>query len=102
MPVETADDRLIMLADFGVAASFTPAGGGAPSAITVIFDNAYEAVDAGGGSTFAVTQPHVTARTADVSGATEGATLAIDGVTYTIRVVMPDGTGITEMMLEAP
>jgi len=102
MAVETADDRLILLADFGVAATFTPAGGGASTALTVIFDNAYEAVDVGGGSTFAVTQPRVTARTADVSGATEGATLAIGGVTYTIRVVMPDGTGITEMMLEAP
>lgn len=101
MAVETADDRLILLADFGVAATFTPVGGTA-SSITVIFDNAYEAVDVGGGSTFAVTQPRVTARTADVSGATEGATLAIGGVTYTIRVVMPDGTGITEMMLEAP
>lgn len=101
MAVETADDRLILLADFGEAATFTPVGGTA-SSITVIFDNAYEAVDVGGGSTFAVTQPRVTARTADVSGATEGATLAIGGVTYTIRVVMPDGTGITEMMLEAP
>lgn len=101
MAVETADDRLILLADFGEAATFTPVGGTA-SSITVIFDNAYEAVDVGGGSTFAVTQPRVTARTADVPGATEGATLAIGGVTYTIRVVMPDGTGITEMMLEAP
>lgn len=101
MAVETADDRLIMLADFGVAATFTPVGG-AGSAITVIFDNEYQAVDTGGGVSFAVTQPRVTARTADVSGATEGATLAIGGVTYTIRVVMPDGTGITEMMLEAP
>lgn len=101
MAVESADDRLIMLADFGVAASFVPAGGGA-KAITVIFDNAYEAVDTGGGVSFAVRQPHVTARTADVAGATEGDALTIDGVTYTIRVVMPDGTGITEMMLEAP
>ena len=102
MAVETADDRALLLADFGVAATFTPAGGGASTAVTVIFDNAYEAVDVGGGSTFAVTQPRVTARTSDVATATEGATLAIDGVTYTVRVVMPDGTGITEMMLEAP
>ena len=47
MAVETADDRLILLADFGVAATFTPAGGGASTALTVIFDNAYEALTLG-------------------------------------------------------
>jgi hypothetical protein len=99
--VETADDRLIMLADFGVAATYTPSGGSA-SSITVIFDNAYEAVDTGGGVSFAVRQPRVTARTADVPNASEGDTLAVEGVTYVIRIVMPDGTGITELMLEAP
>lgn len=103
MAVETADDRAIMLAiaDFGVSASFTPVGGTA-SDVIVIFDNAYEAVDIGGSVSFAATQPRVTCRTTDVPGVTEGATLAIDGTTYTIRVIMPDGTGITEMMLEAP
>jgi len=101
MAVETADDRLVMLADFGEAATFTPAGGSS-SAITVIFDNAYEAVDTGGGVSFAVRQPRVTARTADLPGVSEGDTLTIGGTAYVIRIVMPDGTGITELMLEAP
>ena len=100
MAVETADDRLIMLADFGVVATYTPVGGTA-SSITVIFDNQYEAVDAGGGVAFAMQQPRVTCRSADVSGVSEGATMVIDSVTYIVRVVMPDGTGITELMLEA-
>lgn len=103
MAVETATERAIMfaLADFGVAATFTPVGG-TGSSIVVIFDNAYESVDIGGSVSFAATQPRATCRTTDVPGVTEGATLAIDGTTYTIRVVMPDGTGVTEMMLEAP
>jgi len=100
MAVETTDDRLIMLADFGVAATYTPIGGTA-SSITVIFDNQYEAVDAGGGVAFAMQQPRVTCRSADVSGVSEGATMVIELVTYIVRVVMPDGTGITELMLEA-
>lgn len=101
MPVETADDRALLLADFGVSATFTPAGG-TGAAVTGIVDNDYEAVDAGGSVSFAVTRPRFVCRTADISGAAEGDALAIDGVTYTIRVVMPDGTGMTELMLEKP
>lgn len=100
MAVETADDRLIMLADFGVSATFTPVGGSA-SNITVIFDNNYEAVDTGGGVAFAMQQPRVTCRSSDVTGVSEGATMVIESVNYIVRVVMPDGTGITELMLEA-
>lgn len=100
MAVETTDDRLIMLADFGVSATFTPVGGSA-STITVIFDNNYEAVDAGGGVAFAMQQPRVTCRSSDVTGVSEGATMVIDSANYIVRVVMPDGTGITELMLEA-
>ena len=101
MPVETADDRSYLLADFGVAATYTPVGG-AGSAITVIFDNEYFAVDTGASVDFAMQQPKALARTADLASVSEGATLAIGGTTYTIRVVMPDGTGMTELMLEAP
>jgi hypothetical protein len=99
MPVETADDRLLMLADFGVTVSYTYADATVTS-FTGIFDSDYQAVDAGGGVAFAMQQPRVTCRTADVSGALEGDTAVIEGVTYTVRVVMDDGTGITELTLE--
>lgn len=99
MAVETADDRSYLLADFDVSATYTPVGGTA-STITVIFDNEYIPVDTGGGVSFAMQQPKCVGRTADFAGAVEGGTLLISGVTYAIRIVMPDGTGMTELMLE--
>lgn len=99
MPVETADDRLAMLADFGETATYTPVGGSAVS-ITGIFDNAYEAVNAGGTVPVAITQPHFVCRTADVPSADDGDSIVIRSVTYIVRVVMSDGTGITDLMLE--
>lgn len=94
MAVETADDRAAMLADFGVVASWSGAS------FNGIFDNAYEAVDAGGSIPFALVRPRFYCRSADVSGAVEGDAIVVDGLNYIIRVVMPDGTGFTEMELE--
>ena len=97
MTVELAADRLALLADFGVSASFTPSGGVA-STITVIFDNDFEAVE-GGSVQFATTEPQVMCRTADVSGAAQGDAMVISSVNYTVQVVMDDGTGMTQLML---
>jgi hypothetical protein len=99
MAVETADDRSYLLADFGLSATYTPVGGTA-STITVIFDNEYIPVDTGGGVAFAMQQPKCVGRTSDLAGNVEGGALVIEGVTYAIRIVMPDGTGMTELMLE--
>jgi len=49
---------------------------------------------------FAMQQPKCLARTSDLTGAVENGTLAIGGTSYFIRIVMPDGTGMTELMLE--
>ena len=100
MPVETAVEREALLADFGETMSYTPSGGTATD-ITAIFDNAYQAVDAGGTIAFAVSQPKILCRTADVSGAQEGDSIVYGGTTYTMSIVMDDGTGISEIMLEA-
>lgn len=100
MAVETADDRLILLADFGVSVTYTYVSGAGTKTITGIFDNQYEAVDAGGGVAFAMQQPKLTVRTADIVGATDGDKVVIDGIEYYVRVIMQDGTGITELMLE--
>lgn len=100
MAVELAADRAIFLADFGVTASYTPAGGSA-SDITVIFDNEYLDVDIGGAVAFATQQPKVLCRDGQISGIAEGDQMVISGSTYIVRVVMPDGTGMTEIMLEA-
>jgi hypothetical protein len=100
MSVETVLERQALLADFGEVMTFTPAGGSA-SQITAIFDNAYQAVDAGGTVAFAVSQPKIMCRTSDVSNATEGDTIIHNSVTYTMTIVMDDGTGMSEIMLEA-
>ena len=101
MAVETADDRAIFVNvdDFGVAASYTPAGGVAAT-VNGIFDNDFIEADAGGGVTFALQQPRFHCRTADVSSAAEGDALVVGGVNYTIRVVQDDGTGMTILVLE--
>jgi hypothetical protein len=99
MPVETAADREIILMDFGLSASYTPVGGSA-STITVVFDNEYYSADGSGSIAFAMRQPKAQARTSDLVGVVENASLVVEGVSYIIRVVMPDGTGMTELMLE--
>jgi hypothetical protein len=100
MAVEDAEDRALMLADFGVPVRYKPVSSSVRT-ITGIIDNAYEEVDAGGSVTFAMTRPRLTCRTSDLVGISEGATMVIDGANYVVRVHMPDGTGISELMLEA-
>ena len=99
MPVETAADRAAMLADFGVSITYTVQGGSAAT-ITGIFDNQYVEVDSGGEVGFAVQQPRLTVRTADVPNCTEGDTFVVNSVTYLSRIVQDDGTGITLIALE--
>lgn len=101
MAVETADDRAIFVGidDFGVAATYTPSGGAA-STVNGIFDNDFIEIDAGGGVGVAMQQPRFHCRTADVSSAAEGDALVVNTVSYIIRIVQDDGTGMTMMVLE--
>lgn len=99
MAVETDVERAIMLADFGESVTYTPSGGSA-STITGIFDKEYQAVDTGGEVAFAVEQPRLAVRTSDVASAAEGDSVVISGVNYIVRVVMNDGTGLTDFALE--
>ena len=99
MAVESAADRLAMLADFGQSITYTVQGG-SPSTITGIFDAQFIEVDAGGTVGFAMQQPRIVVRTSDVASATEGDTFVISGVTYLSRVVQDDGTGMTFIVLE--
>lgn len=99
MTVETAADRALLLADFGVDAIFDPASS-SHKTVRGVFDNDYESVNAGGTMDFAITRPRFYCRSADVLDVTEGDDLEVGDVAYKIRVIMPDGTGMTEMMLE--
>ena len=100
MAVETATELAIFFDSdyFGVTASYTPSGGSA-SNVNGIFDN--EFFEAGVGEVgVAFQQPRFLCRTSDVSSAAEGDAITINSVAYTIRVVQPDGTGTTTLVLE--
>lgn len=101
MAVESADDRSYFVAvnDFGVAATYTPAGGAA-STVNGIFDNDFVEVDTGGSVTFAQQQATFMCLTADVSSAAEGDAITISGENYIVRIVQADGTGMTNLILE--
>lgn len=98
--IEGSAERLVMLSDFGETVSYTPAGG-VSSKVTAIFDQVYESVEVGGSVPFALSQPRLTLRTSDVSGVAEGDSFTIRSFVYKVTVVMADGTGITEIALEA-
>jgi hypothetical protein len=102
MTVESAADRAVFVNtdDFGVAATYTKAAGGA-STVNGIFDNNFVEVTVDTGVPIASTTPGFTMRTADLpSGYAPGDTIAISGTTYNVRVVKNDGTGITVLVLE--
>jgi len=96
--VETADDRLIMLSDFGVNCTYTPSGG-SPSTIKTIFLNEYYSVDAGTVG-MEMSQPIAVIRTADAPNVAHNDTFVVNSVTYKSVNVRPDGTGMTEVALE--
>ena len=101
MPVETIDDRTLMLADFGVLCTLTKQAGGSVT-FTAIFDNEHQLEDAGGGVSFSVLQPQLTCKDSDVSGVQYGDSVSVTGQgNYKVVVIMPDGTGMTELRLEA-
>lgn len=99
MAVETTNDRIALLADFGVSVTYTVQGGSATN-IVGIFDNDFVNVDAGGDFGFAMQQPRLLVKTSDVIACTEGDSFVISSVTYLSRVVQDDGTGMTVVQLE--
>ena len=102
IPAYQNDDGSIFLNtdDFGQTATYTPQGGSA-STINGILDKESEDIEGGGeiGVIYSVTT--FTCRTADVSSAAFGDSLATGGTTYTVRKVEPDGNGITVLTIEA-
>lgn len=93
-------DAFFRLGGHGVAATYTRAG--VSSQITGILERDYYDVDPGGRVPVSSTQPRFSCSSAAIpAGAESGDTLAIGGTAYTVRVVEPDGTGITTLVLEA-
>lgn len=88
------EDLAPFFADFGVVATLV---GGAT--VTVIFDRAY--IASMGGQVDA-TEPMCTLKSSDVTvrAITFGTQLTIGGVAYKVRSLHPDGTGLTNLLLE--
>ena len=86
--------------DFATASSCTPTGGPA-STVNGIFDNEFFEVDPLSGVGVVSAQPRFVCTTADLpSGAASGDAITIDGTAYTVRVIQPEGTGVTTVVLE--
>lgn len=70
------------------------------STVNGIFDNEFFEAD-GGTVGVESAQPLFTCQTDDVSGIAHGDSITISGTAYTVRGVQPDGTGVTQLILEA-
>ena len=102
MAIEGNTERAVFLStdDYGQSGVYTPAGGSG-STINGIFDSSDQLVDLGGRVGVTAGDPSFHCRTSDVSSAAEGDALVTGGVDYTIRDVIDDGTGMTQLILEA-
>lgn len=90
MPVESDDDRLALLADFGVEVTI-----GART-VVAIFDNGFE-----DGNGQWITVPVLTAREIDFEDNDKGDLLSIAGVDYTIaEEPQTDGQGMANILLQ--
>jgi len=101
MGIESASDILdfLELDDFATTATYTPAGGASKSVLG-IFDNPQASRNASQMLEITIPEPRFVCRTYDVSAAADGDAIIIDAVTYTVRVVLTDGVGMTTMVLE--
>ena len=85
--------------EHGTAANYTPSGGSA-SSITVIFRHDYFLEDVGNVGV-ETQQAVITVQTSKVPGIAHGDLIEIESTNYNVVGVRPDGTGISEIVLEA-
>lgn len=101
MGVESAADILdfFEVDDFADTATYTPVGGSAVSVLG-IFDEPQASRGATEMVDVTIPSPQFVCRTADVPAAADGDEIIIRSVTYTVRVVFTDGTGVSTLILE--
>lgn len=92
MTVESDADRLALLGDYSVSATINGV------AVTGIFDDRFKMVDELS-QEIESTLPQLICRSIDVAGVTDGTSCIVNGVTYTVRTLEPDGTGMTRIIL---
>jgi hypothetical protein len=87
--------------DFAYTATWTPAAGGGPFTLQVIFDNAnFDSLigDAGATGLRPLCMASDT-QLAQGAGIKRNDALVISGITYKVSDIQPDGTGVTTLML---
>lgn len=99
MGVETSLSDFFEVDDFAVSATYAPLAGGT-STVLGIFDAPQASRNASDLLDVTLPAPQFVCATADVPGATEGDSITISAVDYTVRVVLSDGTGVTTLILE--
>jgi hypothetical protein len=117
MGVESAADILdfFEVDDFAEVATYTrvgggggggggpgpgPGGGGTSTTIVGIFDEPQASRNATDLIDITIPSPQFVCRTADVPLAADGDEIIIRSTTYTVRVVLTDGTGVSTLILE--
>jgi hypothetical protein len=89
-----AEPLTVFFADFAVPALYNGV-----TTVLVIFDAEYSEAFA---REVEGRAPVAHVQTSALPAAAHGDTLVINGVTYTVRGVEPDGTGVTLLRLQAP
>lgn len=93
MPFVEDIDAFFDVDEFASAATW----GGSAVPVPVIFDRDYAEPFAGLAED---AQPSALAPAARMPGVKHGDTLVVDGITYRVRGVEPDGTGVVRLRLE--
>jgi len=103
MPIEGAAERAIFLDpdEFGSVVSYTKTGAAAVD-IDVIFDAEAEAISLGDMDVSSLAPRFLVAVSALPAGSGDGDGVVIEGVSYTVRDIQPDGTGMAVVKLEKP
>ena len=100
MAIESDTERTIFFDtdDFAKSATFADVSAGTSSTVKGIFDK--ESVEQSVGEAGLIEEvPFFTCKSSDVSDATFNDTFVIDTVTYYIKEILPDGTGVTKFTL---
>ncbi|WP_299393276.1 head-tail joining protein [Pelagibius sp.] len=102
MAVEGPEERAAFFDPevFGVAATWSPAGGGGPITVNGIFDNEFASGLQEDDVAVETSQPRFTCASEDVPNIAQGDSLTVNATIYAVVGVQPDGTGITELLLE--
>lgn len=91
MTVESVQDQIDMLSDFGVEATLDPLG--TPVTVTGIYDDSFLEVDIATGVQYSADQPTFFARYECVSGVAQSSAIQIDGEDFTVADINKQGDG---------